>query len=98
MKKIISMLLCLTLIFALSVPAFAASSSTDGTNAITGYVTGDVVNLRRTPDGDILGVVLYGDTFDLLGTNGGWYHVLMTSGQNSGVEGYISTEYAALNV
>lgn len=69
------------------------------------YITGSNVNLRSGPGTSYSsgGYVQYGDTLDFVYNYNGsftyqgegywWYHVLMTSGENSGNRGYVVSDY-----
>ena len=98
MKKTISMFLCVALMLSLSVTAFAETpdNSVSPNSIVTWYITKNATRIRASENGTILGLVNEGDTFTNHGvssnTAGGieWREVTMTSGQNTGVYGFVS--------
>lgn len=102
MKKIIAFCLCLTLVMALGISAFAdnsGSASTQQTNACW-QIIGSNVNFRAGPgfNYSVVGLVQYGDTFvdygisqDASGNN--WRYCGMTSGSHYGEAGYVASQY-----
>ena len=91
MKRILALFLCLAMIFAFSVTAFAEfaqpakPSAKSATWHIVGYSSG---------------LVQYGDTFNngglYIGTDGNyWRYCSMTSGSCSGMNGYVASQYTA---
>lgn len=104
-KKLVSLLLCLAMIFALSVTAFAnydtdAVEANEARATITvggdGFVTGTGVNLRSGPGTNYAtyGTVYKPDAFTVDAIYSSWYKVTMKDGGLSGTTGYISSSYA----
>lgn len=102
MKRIVSFCLCLALIIALGVTAFADSAPSASPAQATApwQIVGTNVNFRCGPGTEYssAGYVQNGDTF----TNGGlytatdgsyWRYCSMTSGSHSGENGYVASQY-----
>jgi uncharacterized protein YgiM (DUF1202 family) len=105
-KKILTVILALTMALSLSSVAFAISSDdvaeqlgiSEEEVAMAGHITGNNVNLRSGPGTGYtaLGQVHNGDNFFFLDIDfviNGWAHVTMESGQNAGLTGYVSGDY-----
>lgn len=102
MKKIASFCLCLALIIAFGVTAFADYSPLSSPEQVTAcwQIVGTNVNFRSGPGTEYSsgGYVQNGDTF----INGGlfkatdgsnWRYCSMTSGSHSGENGYVASQY-----
>ncbi len=101
MKKIVAFLLCFTLIFCISATAFASDPQIPlGTR---GYIKGDLVHLRETPEilsenENSIGLVKENDQFWYQGYGGEasgyeWYHVYMGTGDWAGYFGYVARDF-----
>lgn len=94
-KKLVSLLLCLAMILALSVTAFAYWQNISVIG--DGYITGDCVNLRSSmdtsTDQNIGGQVNWYDTYYLRSTSGDWGRVYMRSGNCAKMGGYVYDTY-----
>lgn len=94
-KKIVSFMLCMAMILALSVSAFAYWQSISVVG--DGYITGNNVNLRSTMDtstqGNIGGQVNWYDTYYLRSTSDHWGRVYMRSGNCAKMGGYVYDTY-----
>ena len=94
-KILFSLMMCLALVLALSVSAFAYWQSI--TVIGEGYITGDAVNLRSTMDTsteeNIGGQVNWFDSYYLRSTSGHWGRVYMRSGNCEKMGGYVYDDY-----
>lgn len=102
MKKAAALFLCVILIFAFSIAAFAEYEQPDSMAVIwrTGHIKGSNVNLRSGPGTGYPsgGLVQNGDTFNGYRVPGYyWCYCKMTSGANAGNNGYVYRDYVVFN-
>ena len=72
-------------------PTASPNATPSGTGQ-TGYVTGDGVNFRETPNGDIITSLGYGKQITIYSISSGWANVVV-----DGRAGYISASYVSYN-
>lgn len=104
MKKMVSFILVIMLVFALSIFASAENEILVDTTW-TGKIVAGFVNLRSTPemsfDNNVVGTLSGGNRFNLLqvapvygyDNNEAWRYVKMTTGANINKIGYVAAQF-----
>lgn len=108
MRKVVSMILCLVMVFAVSIPAFAdgltaikessipCAESTNSTNSMSGYVSGSNINFRKDHNlsCDSWCYLQDGDAITILELYSAYEDgYWWTKAQAKGYTGYIASKY-----